>query len=370
MIYRDPFTRADFHRLNSRRGLCLSIYLPTSRVTQDTDKDRIVLKNLIEEATLQAGHIADKREVARAAERLADLLQDDGFWVHQANGLAVLSSPDRLETYRLAFDVQPMAEVSDRLHLKPLLPALTPKAAYVLAISQKSVRLFEFTPSLELVELQAEGLPKDFSDATKRTLQRDRAPARRLEGDEGKKVLQRQFVRAVERAMRTILKHESQSLLLATTSELQAMYSEVNTYPHLEDISYSGSVENMPLPDLAEQLKPMVADLRDRRLRAWEAEFARFESNGRAHTDLATIGKAATFGQVAKLLVDAESLGYGTIDENGKIAKVEKRGPGSYDLIDEIASRVIEHGGEVLAIRGDEQVSNQLGPVAAILRWA
>ncbi len=67
--------------------------------------------------------------------------------------------------------------------------------------------------------------------------------------------------------------------------------------------------------------------MRDRRLRAWEAEFARFESNGRAHTDLETIGKAATFGQVAKLLVDAESLGYGTIDENGKIAKVEKRVP-------------------------------------------
>jgi hypothetical protein len=263
-----------------------------------------------------------------------------------------------------------MAEVSDRLHLKPLLPALTPKAAYVLAISQKSVRLFEFTPSQELVEIEAAGLPKDFSDATGRTLQRDRAPARRLEGDEGRKVLQRQFIRAIEREMRTILKHETESLLLATTSELQAMYSEYNTYPHLEDIAYHGSVENMPVPDLAEQLRPMVADLRDRRLKAWEAEYARFDSSGRAHTDLATIGKAATFGQVAKVLVDADGLSYGTIDDNGVIARAEKRGPDSYDLIDEIASRVIENGGEVLAVRGDEQVSEQLKPVAAIFRWA
>jgi hypothetical protein len=368
MIHRDPFTQADFQRLNARRGLCISIYLPTSRVTQDTKKDRIVLKNLIEEATVQAGHVSDKREVAAAAERLLDLLDDEAFWAHQANGLAVLSSSERLETYRLAFDVLPMAEVSDRLHLKPLLPALTPKAAYVLAISQKSVRFFEFTPSLELVEIKVEGLPKDFSDATGRTLQRDGAPARRLEGDEGKKVLQRQFVRAIERAMRPVLKHESQSLLLATTVELQAMYSEANTYPHLADISYQGSVENLPLPDLAGQIEPLVADLRDRRLKAWEAEYTRFQSHGRAHTDLSTIGKAATFGQVATVLVDAESLGYGTIDDNGTIIKAGERGPGTYDLVDEIASRVIEHGGEVLAIRRDEQVSNHLKPMAAILR--
>jgi Bacterial archaeo-eukaryotic release factor family 8 len=319
---------------------------------------------------VQAGSISDKREVTAAAERMIYLLDDEGFWAHQANGLAVLSSAEHLETYRLAFDVLPMAEVSDRLHLKPLLPALTPKAAYVLAISQKSVRFFEFTPPLELVEIKVEGLPKDFGEATGRTLQRDGAPARRLEGDEGKKVLQRQFVRAIERAMRPVLKHESQSLLLATTVELQAMYSEANTYSHLADISYHGSVENLPLPDLAEQLKPLVAELRDRRLKTREADYSHFESHGRAHTDLTTIGKAATFGQVAKVLVDAESLDYGTIDDDGTITKAEERGPGTYDLVDEIASRVIEHGGEVLAIRRDEQVSNRLKPVAAILRWA
>jgi hypothetical protein len=348
----------------------LRYIFPTSRVTQDTDKDRIVLKNLIEEATVQAQGIADKREVGLAVDGLLDLLDDEELWAHQADGLAVLSSPERLETYRLAFAVPPMAEVSDRLHLKPLLPALTPKAAYVLAISQKSVRAFEFTPSLELVEIKVDGLPKDFSQATGRTLQRDRAPARRLEGDEGKKVLQRQFVRAIERSMRTMLKHESQSLILASTVEIQAMYSEVNTYPHLEDIGYHGSVENMPLPSLEEQLVPMVADLRSRRLNAWEAEYVRFDSKARASTDLAAIAKAATFGQVAKLLVDADSLGYGTIDDDGTISPAGERGPSTYDLVDEVASRVIGSGGEVLAIRGDEQVSSHLKPVAAILRWA
>ena len=114
----------------------------------------------------------------------------------------------------------------------------------------------------------------------------------------------------------------------------------------------------------------MVADLRNRRLNAWEAEYVRFESKGRASTDLATIAKAATFGQVARLLVDADSLGYGTIDDNGTISSSEVRGPGTYDLVDEVASRVIGNGGEVLAMRGDEEVSSHLQPVAAILRWA
>jgi Bacterial archaeo-eukaryotic release factor family 8 len=370
MIYRDPFNRADFHRLNSLRGLCLSIYLPTSRVTQDTSKDRIILKNLIEQATVQAAGIADKRAVAVTPERLHGLLDDEEFWACQANGLAILSSPEHLETYRLAYEVQPAAEVSDRLHLKPLLPALSPKSAFVLAISQKSVRFFEFVPSLELVEIEVQGLPKSFSDATGRTLQRDRAPARRLEGDEGKKVLQQKFVRAIERSLRTILKQETQSLILATTTELQAMYREANTYPHLADIAYHGSVENLPLPDLAGHLRPMVADLRAHRLKAWEADYGRFESQGRAHTDLATIAKAATLGQVAKLLVDADEVRYGIIEDSGTITTAESRGPGTYDLLDEVASRVIEHGGEVLAVRGDEEVSDRLRPLAAILRWA
>lgn len=370
MIYRDPFTRQDFSRLNQTQGVCCSIYLPTSHVTQETGGDRIALKNLIDEAMAQAAEVADKRELSAIEHRLTDLLDDDGFWAHQANGLALLCTPQRLDSFRLAFQLDPLAEVGDRFHLKPLLAALSPQAAYVLAISQKSIRLYEFTPSRELVEIPVEGMPKNFSDATGRTLQRDTAPSGRLQGEEGKKVLQRQFLRSVERAMRPVLRHEYQSLILATTTELHAMYSEVNTYAHLEDEGYTGSVENLTDAELGEKLEPMVADLRNRRIEEWVGEFKQFKDSSRAVTYLPTIAKAATFGQVAKLLVQVDHLSYGTVDNDGKVALASGRGPQSYDVVDEIASRVIEHGGEVMAVRGNDTVDDAVRPLAAILRWA
>ncbi len=370
MLYRDPFSKQDYLQLTEVRALCFSIYLPTSRVTQDTPRDRITLKNLIDEATSQAGAIADKRQVAAVGERLQDLLDDDDFWAHQANGLAVLATPERIASYRLAFDVEPIAEVSDRFHLKPMLAALAPKSAYVLAISQKSVHCYEFTPAQQLEPVRVEGLPKDFSDATGRTLQRDGAPARRLEGDEGKKVLQRKFIRAVEQAMRPLLKYESQPLVLATTTEQQAMYSEVNTYPELQQQAYHGSVENMPLPDLAEQIKPIVDQLHAARLHAWGEDYRQSRDQSRSINDLQKIATASTFGQVSKLLVDADHFSYGTIDDKGVVSLAAERSPETYDLIDEIAARVVAQGGDVLAVRADEEIAAELRPVAAILRWA
>ena len=103
------------------------------------------MKNLAKDGLEQARAIADKRQIAAMEELLEALREDDEFWKFQAHGLAVFVTPDSIRTYRLAHAVEEAAEVSDRFHLKPLVPALHPRAAYVLAISQKSVHLYELS---------------------------------------------------------------------------------------------------------------------------------------------------------------------------------------------------------------------------------
>ena len=72
--------------------------------------------------------------IAAIQEPILDLIDDDEFWRFQANSLAVLSTPERVLTFRLANRLTAQVEVSDRFHLKPLLRALTfPHTAFVLA---------------------------------------------------------------------------------------------------------------------------------------------------------------------------------------------------------------------------------------------
>lgn len=369
MLYKDRIREKEFLKLARERGVCLSIFLPTTPLTQDAQANRIALKNLAKQALEQAQTIADKRQIWPMAEYLEALQEDDGFWEFQANGLAVLVTPESIRTYRLAHSVEEAAEVSDRFHLKPLLPSLQPKAAYVLAISQKAVTLYEFTAAQQLEPVDVPDLPADFSDATKRTLQRDRAPAGRLQGDEGTKVLQTQFLRAVEKAVRPVVNGSNMPLILATTATLQAIYRSVNNYDLLADQSVDSSVEKMPLEDLKQAVIPRVAELRQARIQRWVDLYRQRKSESRVSTDLATIAKMATHGQISDLLVDADAVRYGTISEQGEITLTEQRGAESYDLIDEIMDRVMENGGEVLAVRQDDEAPADLMPMAAVLRW-
>ncbi len=136
MRYVDIPTTADLKSLISRRDdICMSLYLRTSPVTQETAGDRIELKNLAKQGIHQLEEAGrDKRRVAALAEQLDDLIDDDEFWRFQARSLAVLATPDNIRTFRLPNALEPAVEVSDRFFVKPLLRAVTfPHTCYVLA---------------------------------------------------------------------------------------------------------------------------------------------------------------------------------------------------------------------------------------------
>lgn len=154
MLYVDTPTSADIAALTIHRGdLCVSIYLPTTPVTQEAQADRIELKNLAKQAIEQI-HAAgvEKRRVALIAEQLDDLVDDDEFWRFQAHSLAIFATPENLRTFRVPNALARIVSVSDRFFVKPLLRAVSfPNACYVLALAQRSVRLVEVSADLPAV---------------------------------------------------------------------------------------------------------------------------------------------------------------------------------------------------------------------------
>jgi hypothetical protein len=148
MLYLDPFSELDFRRLDAiRADHCVSIYIPTHTVSRETEQDKILFKNGVRKAMSQLSEAgADKRRVSGIEARLQALADDTLFWNHLAESLAVLATPDAIETYRLPRAVSVEVEVSDRFHLKPLIPLLAfPHTAYVLDIAQNQVRFWSVT---------------------------------------------------------------------------------------------------------------------------------------------------------------------------------------------------------------------------------
>jgi hypothetical protein len=155
---------ADIATLAAHRAdICVSIYLQTTPVTQETQRDRIELKNLARDAIRQLhAEGAETRQAAAIAEQLDDLVDDDDFWRFQAHGLAILATAENVRTFRVPNALEPLVMVSDRFHLKPLIRAISfPHSCYVLALAQRSVRVIEVSPDLPAVTIAVEGMPQD-----------------------------------------------------------------------------------------------------------------------------------------------------------------------------------------------------------------
>jgi hypothetical protein len=372
MLHVDIPTRTDLSDIASYRGaICVSIYLPTSPVTSESDADRILLKNLASDAIAQlesAG--ADKRDVREIAEELDDLMDDDEFWRFTAHGLAIFVTPENLRTFRVPTALEPGFHVADRFHLKPLLRATTfCNTGYVLALAEGSVRLVEVCAELPATTVKVEGMPKDAASAVGQSSIAGRQHRGRLVGSEGQKVRLRQYARKIDASLRGLLSGSELPLVLASVDNLASIYRSVNNYPNLVPTRIATSPERVSDADLAAEARPLFDELYRQRLADWHALFEQRNGEGRATTDVAQAARGATYGLVQTLLVDMDAVVPGSIDEaSGAIHLADAAGAQNYGVVDEIARRTLHNGGEVLSVRASDMPNDK--PVAAIFRYA
>jgi hypothetical protein len=355
--------------LGSHEPSSVSIYLPTDPSSRG-EAERIELRNLAAEAGRQLQAAGVRRDdVAAIEEEVADLVDDEEFWRYQARSLALFLTPARSTTFRLPNRLVSMVEVSDRFHLKPLLRALTfPHTAFVLALSQGSVRLLEIAPELEPATVAVPDLPRDVASAVGKSSIRDRAPSGRIQGSEGQKTRMRQYARQIDQALRPLLSGLDVPLILAAAEPLGSIYRSVSTYPHLLATSVSGNPDSSSEAELAESARRVLDDLYATELRTIQETYALRFSQRRASADIADVARAATYGLVDTVLVDMDEVVPGQIDENGAVTFDDTGDAVNYGVADEIARRVWQNGGRVLAVRREDIPGE--GSVAAILRYA
>src|ERR1700674_3302764 len=391
MLHIDIPTLAEFKALAQIKGeTCVSLYLPTSPLVDNIHANRIACRDLAREALAQLREAGvDKRKIAVFEERfdhLAGLEHDvqdedkirklqrakpdpfDTFWHYQAHGLAVLSTPGLMRMFRLPDAPKPLAEVADRLHLTPLIRAMTsPHDIFVLALAEESVRLIHAFANFPPVRLQIPDLPRNAEEATRRPSFHVRAPRRRLQNLEGEKVLLQKYVRKVEQAVHGALAGLNTPLVLASEEPMATMFRSLNTYPRLADEMIEGNPDQVTDRELEDAAIPILDRLYSRELKAVIARYDELKPR-RATTDVSYAAHAATAGAIDQLLVDMDAVIPGLVsDIDGSVPYSTSDDTETYSVVAEVAIRALCPGAGFRGARREDLPGG--APLIAILRY-
>lgn len=351
-----------------RSDACISIYLPTTPLTQEIGQSQLRLAQQVKEAEqrLEAAGV-DKRRIWSLQEHFDTVLEDDDFWAHQAHSLAILATPEKLLTYRLPNELVDMLVVADRFHLKPLLRATTfPNTAHVLAVSENGVRLIEVSSDLPATEVNVPDLPKDAASAVGKASLKESA-GRRIQGKEGQKIRLAQYIRKTEAALRPVLSGAGIPVILAATQPIAALVQSVSNLSMLDE-TIETSPDNLSASELANAARPILDGYYDEQIAEFHRLFEARASDNRTTTDISDAARASTFGGIDTLLIDIDTVVTGSIDEvTGMVTFQPEGGAGTYGIVDEIAGRALRTGARVLAVRKQDIPGEQ--SLAAILRY-
>ena len=391
MLHIDIPTPAEFKALAAIKDeTCVSLYVPTKPLRERERQNRIMLKDLAAQALQQLRDAGiEKRQMAPIEAQLRRLagadendtdddkirkLQNkkpnpiDEFWKFQGLSLAVLATPQMMRTFRLPYRPKPLAEVSNRFHLTPLIRAMTsPQDIFVLALTEKGVRLLHVFVNLPPTRIHVPDLPHDAEEVARRASIRERNQKGHLQGSEAAKFLLYKFARRVDQALRSVLAERAAPLVVAADEPLASIYRSLNTHPGLIDDTIAGNPDLMTDAQLEDAALPILDRLYERQLKAIIVRFDELKPR-RATTDVSYAAHAATAAAIEELLVDLDAVIPGLVSEiDGSVTYASSDNAEVYSVVDEIARRALCAGARVFGARRD--ALPERAPLVAILRY-
>lgn len=370
--------------LDRPSGLCISIFMPTYRTGAEIQQNQIRFKNLLRrtEEKLLAGNVRPQ-EVKTLLEPAHALTGNVLFWRRQSDGLAIFISAGLFLSYCLPVHFEETIFVTDRFHIKPLLPLLHgDELFYILALSQNAVRLLEGTKH-SVKEIDLEGIPKNLAEALsydepeKQVRFRAGTPGG---GDRGAMISGHgpdiedtkdnilRYFRRIDRGLRSFLKDERAPLVLAGVDYLFPIYKDTNTYPNLMGGGISGNPEGMSTENLHRQAWQIVAPYFQRAESDALAQYRQSLGTGLTSKYIEEIVPAAYHGRVGLLFVALGHYQWGIFNpERDEILLQQEMEPGSEDLLDFAAIQTFLNGGTVFALHQEKMPGEEL--LAAVFRY-
>lgn len=361
--------------------VCISLYMPTHPAFPQRNENPVVFKNLLRDLRQQLISEHPDADHDTLLEPFEQLQEDEEFWTHQQNGLAVIGGADFFKVLRLPQAVSTRTFICSHPYLTPLIRITQAADNYqVLCLTRDAINLFEGNrdslteislhpdvPTTKEEALGSELTPGDqtgFQQGFGAAGQRGDPYAHESGGNDKQAEIdidRERYFRAVDKA---ILEHHSRPsslpLILAALPENQAFYREVSHNPFLQEQGVNPDLSNLDTDKLQQACWQLMSSHFNEQIDEMVQQFKESEHQGLASDKLADIEQAAETGRVATLLVEADRL---------NVAKIDKYDASNEhpDMLEELVLTVIQHGGDIM-VMPPQRLSTKTG-AAAVYRF-
>jgi hypothetical protein len=313
------------------------------------------------------------------------LVEDNHFWQHQRDALAIFLAPDLFNYYQLPMQLNEFVKVGQRFHLKPLLPLLSGDGLYyVLAVSLNQARFLKCTRA-SVDELEVDDMPHSLAEAMQyddphRQLQYH---TNTLKGTEGREVAMYhgsglgeedskesilRYFRLIDQGLGNYLSDKNSPLVLAGVEYLFPIYQEANSYNYLTEKGLPGNPEEISSEDLQTRTWPLVEHYFHKAEQEALTYYGPLTGTGRTTHDIEEAAPAAQNGRVEILFMADGFEQWGCYDPTiDKVHLHERPEPGDEELYDFTAMQTIVNGGSVYILDQDRIPEGK--PIAALLRY-
>lgn len=357
--------------LEAEDNATVSLYLPTHRfpTSEHIQEDKIRFKNLVragKEALAARG--IDGGIIGQIGGILEDNVYDnDTFWQHTTEGLAVFCSPAGVQYFHLPVECEERASAGDRYDITPLL-ALTScdRPYYLLALAVRNPVLYTGDMygiervDIELPESPEEALNIDETHAHSKTDRAKGYPGAKAHGQgdshQAGQEEQLKFFRIVDEKIRSSnLVDENAPFLLAGGDDEVSGYRESSQIRHLLEASLSGNYTETPAHEIHAKAWPLVIEELCDKERAAEIEKVNsLLGTGKASLEAEDIAAAAKEGRVDTLLVGMLAATRDTVRDNEEpVTKLVFSDSYEEDGVGACGRAVFDQGGKVVGVLQD-----------------
>ncbi|MFG0334552.1 MAG: hypothetical protein ACF8TS_14445 [Maioricimonas sp. JB049] len=363
----DVLTRAQLLELASnQQGPHVSLYQKTFRSAPDSHQNPIRLKNLLTEASNQLESLDyDARDIKPLLRPASDLLDQDLFWTHQADGLAIFLARDFARIYQTGHAFGDEVVVDDSFRITPLIPATQPAGHYyVIAVSPDSCRFFEGS-KFGLHQRTPDNLPENMEQVVPRDRERElnlhsmrprpQSDARRDTAmyhgheDDVHKSDMAAYLRSVRDAIHPVMYQSHAPLIFAGVEEAFELFREnAEDLSSLHGTAANGNPDGLSAEALHERSWPIAEEiLRSRELQP----LSEFEARAAANTAtdrLDLILPAAGDGLIDTLVLQEGASCRGDYDVNERTLRHnDKNGA---ELLNLAARLTLQGNGHVVTV--------------------
>ncbi len=362
---------------------CVSLYLPTHRAGRETLQDPIRLDNLLREAEkgLVAGGVraSEARELLQPAQQF---LKETASTRRLADGLSMFISRNFFKYFKLPLRFYERLHIGRRFCLKPLAPLLHGrKRFFIMAVSQKSLRLFECT-EFGANEIELEGVPRSMREALGtgeesiplfRMSSQTSNPgtAQMVHGHggavESEKDRLRRWFQNLKESLRPVFRQEKIPLVFAGVEYLFPMFKQAEIYKNTLGEFIEGNPDEIDSLELHKKGLPLISAYFNREKTQAIGRCSELLGGPLASASIADILPGAVSGRVDTLFVDTDAQQWGRYDPaSGNVEVHSERQPGDEDLLDLTFAHAYLNGANVYGLSSPEMPGKD---AAAIFRY-